>query len=185
MKKLNSQKGFTLIELLIVIAIIAVLAVAFLPSLLGAPAKARDTQRTAQLNKIAGFLLSKSLGGTSLPATSACIDPAGVTPSIGFLINSNLPDFAGNFPKDPKAILPTTSAVPDCNKDVATTNMYGYVKYDGTNAKKYSAAVYSAVEVPGNANIKCGDIGAAKDPTISPGLTLAPADTGCYIVPVQ
>jgi len=39
------KKAFTLIELMIVIAIIAILSVAFLPSALKAPAKARDAGR--------------------------------------------------------------------------------------------------------------------------------------------
>lgn len=73
---MNSQKGFTLIELLIVIAIIAVLAVAFLPTLLGAPAKGRDTARIATLQKIQKVLVNANLEGKAYPGTSGAISAA-------------------------------------------------------------------------------------------------------------
>ena len=41
----RNVKGFTMVELMIVIAIIGVLAVALIPTLTGAQAKARDTSR--------------------------------------------------------------------------------------------------------------------------------------------
>lgn len=52
------KKAFTLIELLIVIAIIAILTVAFLPGALKAPAKARDAGRVKAINDIAATLES-------------------------------------------------------------------------------------------------------------------------------
>jgi prepilin-type N-terminal cleavage/methylation domain-containing protein len=53
MKLLKGRKGFTLIELLIVITIIGVLAVALVPRIVGAPSKARDAARKADLQQIA------------------------------------------------------------------------------------------------------------------------------------
>ncbi len=54
--KKEAQKGFTIIELLIVIAIIAILALLVLNNFQGAQAKARDQQRTTDLNNIHGKL---------------------------------------------------------------------------------------------------------------------------------
>jgi len=53
MIKNNREKAFTLVELLIVIAIIAILTLAFLPNVLRAPAKARDAIRLKQVSDIA------------------------------------------------------------------------------------------------------------------------------------
>lgn len=52
----KAQKGFTIIELLIVIAIIAILALLVLNNFQGAQAKARDQQRTTDINNIHGKL---------------------------------------------------------------------------------------------------------------------------------
>jgi general secretion pathway protein G len=44
LRKLQKKKGFTLVELLVVVAILAILSVALLPSVLGYSDKARDTR---------------------------------------------------------------------------------------------------------------------------------------------
>lgn len=100
-----NKKAFTLIELLIVIAIIGILAVAFGPSLFDGPAKGRDAQRIEDLRKIANFInLEYIVTGKSLPA-GGCINPASVNPAdLGRVINSNLADFGGAFPKDPSLV---------------------------------------------------------------------------------
>jgi len=54
--KIKKQKAFTLIELLIVIAIIGILATLIIANLSQARARARDSQRKAQLQQIATAL---------------------------------------------------------------------------------------------------------------------------------
>lgn len=62
---IKRARGFTLIELLIVIAIIAILTVAFLPTLRGGQSKARDAAKKALLENISVvFENSINDGGT-------------------------------------------------------------------------------------------------------------------------
>ena len=97
--------GFTLIELLIVIAIIGILAVAFLPSLLNAPAKGRDTQRIADLQKIQKVLVSKDLEGKGYPGTTGPITDALATGWVApapTLWSDLASDFGGAVPSGPQ-----------------------------------------------------------------------------------
>lgn len=189
MKNVQLKKGFTLIELLIVIAIIAVLAVAFLPSLMGAPSKSRDTQRITSITKLSNFLMTQTLSNKALPA-SGCIDSAGDVGSIGELIKNNLPEFGGTFPVDPKTGNVTTNAgAANC------TSQYGYIKFD--TGKGYNAAVYAAVENPESANIICKDLKANVTPSLKPGgfiatgqveagkVAIPQGEVGCYAGLVQ
>lgn len=106
MKKHETKKGFTLIELLIVIAIIAILAVAFLPTLLGAPAKGRDTARIADLQKVQKILVNANLEKGKYPGTSGIITDALI--SKVYSNASTWTDdfkvaFGGKLPSDPKS----------------------------------------------------------------------------------
>jgi prepilin-type N-terminal cleavage/methylation domain-containing protein len=178
--KTTKKKGFTLIELLIVIAIIGILAVAFLPSLLGAPAKGRDAQRIASIQKIENFLVTEALTGTLTAATN-CIDPAqkAVAAHISKLIQDNIADFAGVFPKDPQ----TTNAATGAPAGICTAQ-YGYILF-ATN-ETYTAAVYVGVELEGNANVECESIAdLAGDISIDPGLPIAADKHACYIALIQ
>ena len=95
--------GFTLIELLIVIAIIGILAVAFLPSLLSAPAKGRDTQRVADIQRIQKVLVNYNLeSGDGYPSVTKPIAD-GLEFKTGGDTWDKLfkDDFGGALPSDP------------------------------------------------------------------------------------
>ncbi|MEK9132915.1 MAG: prepilin-type N-terminal cleavage/methylation domain-containing protein [Patescibacteria group bacterium] len=83
---MDKKSGFTLMELLIVIAIIAILTVAFLPGALKAPAKARDAGKIKTVNDIVILVESWMAEKGTPPASSAgvpyCLEPAKVPPAF-------------------------------------------------------------------------------------------------------
>lgn len=66
-KNFLTTRGFTLVELLIVIAIIAILTVAFLPTLRGGTSKARDASKKALVVDISTVFESMINDGKILP----------------------------------------------------------------------------------------------------------------------
>lgn len=181
---MKSKKGFTLIELLIVIAIIAVLAVAFLPQVLGAPSKGRDAQRLAQMQKLQQFLTAESVSGAGVPASSACLSAASADGNIVELITKNLSDFGGVFPKDPQdGNNKATGAPGECTG-------YGYVKFATPKTAGFTAAFYVAMENVENANMKCSLLKADASAvvTLTPGKSGADTskgEVGCYVALIQ
>ena len=143
--KIGSKKGFTLIELLIVIAIIGILAVALLPTILGAPAKGRDTARKAQLNAISTAIEAYNLSEGKYPApTSKCTSALSVIPNFVKYIQG------GVVPVDP---LSTATVVPKIGS--CTLASYGYVLL-GTDSAAANAgqnyALSAFMELRANAN---------------------------------
>lgn len=168
MKAMNSKRGFTLIELLIVIAIIGVLAVAFLPSLLGAPAKGRDTARIADLQKIQKVLINGNLAGKDYPVT-ACV-------AANASFNSYLADFGGKFPVDPS----TSDHNVIAHGEAACNKTYSYVK--GPSAA-YAFGLYAKMETIAAGNAKCGTIAVAATATTLE--TPVDAADSCYVILTQ
>jgi prepilin-type N-terminal cleavage/methylation domain-containing protein len=70
------KKGFTLIELLIVVSIIGILAVALIPSLTDAPARARDAGRKSMVNDVVAAIESFNLDNGRYPAGNFCVGVA-------------------------------------------------------------------------------------------------------------
>jgi len=152
------KKGFTLIELLIVIAIIGILAVAFLPSLLGAPAKGRDTARLADLQKIQKVLVSANLSGTAYPPTN-CVDDT--------TFANYLTAFGGKTPVDPQ----TANVVNGCNTKYSyILNPFGA---GGVATGTYSFGVFAHVENCTANTVVCDDAVKGKITAATCGTTTA------------
>lgn len=173
MKAMNSKKGFTLIELLIVIAIIGVLAVAFLPSLLGAPAKGRDTSRIADLQKIQKVLINGNLESIQYPQASSCIDGA-VAPWTAYL-----PAFGGKAPLDPNGSNVNAKGM------ACADGKYAYLYQPAGVAGGYTFGLYAKMETVNAGNAKCDKIDDAD--AVGP-VTLEKPDTpanSCYVILTQ
>lgn len=144
----TTRKGFTLIELLIVIAIIGVLAVAFVPSILGAPSKGRDAARIADLQKLQKVLISENLEGEAYPASTQVIP--GATFKTGVLWSAQLaPSLGGVIPSDPQ---PTHAWAPADIFTNATAGKYHYLKAPTAD---YSFGLYAKMETKEAGNASC------------------------------
>lgn len=110
-KKLTS-KAFTLIELLIVIVIIGILAVALIPRLTWAQARARNTARMADLRQIQAALALYNADTGKYPNTSSsrrwnCVNfGSHPTSWLTWYVPGLAPEYISSLPLDPKSKRP-------------------------------------------------------------------------------
>ncbi len=100
--RFKSQKGFTLLEMLIVIVIVLVLAIIIVPNLISGPARARDSQRKADMRTIKTALETYYNDNNAYP-TSLNVLTEGTTPYLKTLPTD---------PKTKQAYIYTTTGTP-------------------------------------------------------------------------
>ncbi|GEM_PF-874372 len=178
------EKGFTLVELLIVIAIIAILTVAFLPGALKAPAKARDAQRQKAVYDISAALESyiAEHNGT-IPASDA----------TNCFLSTNIA--AGNF--NPLPVDPRPQGTGSCVAAVAANNnKYFYratatfyviaalveVRGSGNTCAAYLAANSTAANCAGAATVGLSDTATLAALNASIGTSTPDAETPYFAV---
>ncbi len=169
--KNKTSKGFTLIELLIVITIIGILAVAFLPSVLGAPAKARDVARKGHLNQIATAIEAYGLTGQAYPGNAAsggslCVNKTDLSVVVTQIAG-------GNLPKDP-----SNTDLPSINSKDCPAGEYLYIKFK-SNSQNLNYALVAQME-----DVAAGNAALVAIPT-NTATTFTAATTGQYYVLIK
>lgn len=146
-KKFFNARGFTLVELLIVIAIIAILTVAFLPTLRGGTSKARDASKKALVTDVATVFESMINDGKTLPANKMagvgdCLEDYSDPLGPGKTIAAELGRVPQTFP----------AIATDANHLCVTVGKGTYIYYKRLDPTSYLLGV--EVENLANANVE-------------------------------
>ncbi len=151
------KKGFTLIELLIVVAIIGILAVALVPTITDAPARARDAARKAAVNSILSSLESYNIDNGRYPNGNFCIDETLVVATPSSDGEELVTDYLNGNP--PSQVAPASATI--CSDgsnsyvryegDGTSYTVYMELENDGNNSVNYTASGSNTLEASGTA----------------------------------
>lgn len=150
-----TKKGFTLIEILIVIAVIGLLAVAFLPSIFASPQKGRDAARIETVQKIADFFTMQYAEGGAFPTKNGYLDPSkkDTAGHPAKVLNDNIAAFGGVFPLDADPNKCFTGADPYDPGCVASRKGFYFGAFNSTSVPTgYKFVISSRLEESGGGN---------------------------------
>lgn len=144
------RSGFTLVELLVVIVIIGILATQLIPTVLDAPARARDVARTNTVKNIITNMTAYSADYGRIPNVSFCIDGGDedyfAGDDVEDISDKLLAVFSGKVPTAP-------------TRDIAVGDCYGYyykpIKATSSGRANTAYIVITATERFATANVSC------------------------------
>lgn len=145
------NRGFTLVEIILVILVITILASTLLPKLMGAPARARDAGRIADLSSLELALQSYYNDYGSFPAASGgtCLNPSS---GVGAVLISNGYFLTSNFPKDPSQQNTTGGK---CTSSSAGLYYYKSLTHNGISDNAFVLVADVENDKQANATVTC------------------------------
>lgn len=100
----NTRRGFTIVELLIVIVVIAILAAISIVAYNGIQQRARDSERSAEMQTVEKALAMYFIDNGSYPTCSNAVYVPGAAASgcyLATIASSLVPKYISNIPLDP------------------------------------------------------------------------------------
>lgn len=138
-------KWFTLIELLIVIVIVGVLAVALIPRLTGAQARARDTARIADLRQVQNAIALYYADNWKYPGNELSAFPLTMclpNARTGILSPLITGWYISSLPQDPRF----SKGDPYCYHYYAGTAAPSWIHCNGRTRTDYQYSIFFALE---------------------------------------